>query len=286
MLENIKNNQLNVIKQNEKKIWWKHEPIDKLNLNSKLHLLEKTINFWIEKKNYQLIANRVFYIKKNLRFHLLVSKTKTFKWKKIKKEWIVSKPLLKKSHRKKNKKVLSLKTWKLKNKNIFKNQLLKKKLEKYINLPIIIKVKKTSLYNKIITKTKEKILAKTTFLKNKKVRTELIDCIIKSFLFKEPKILVTLIAKYLNKMKNHKQLLENFLRTILLYCFEANLPIVGVKFMVKGRINKSNRSRKFIFENGTLKKSKAPQNVKIYATHSYTKIGTFGVKALYNYKWI
>lgn len=286
MLESLKNNKLNVSKQNEKKIWWKYEPLEKLQLNNKLHLLEKTISFWIEKKNYQLISNRVLYRKKNLKFYILVSKVKGFKWKKAKNEKFVSKPLIKQIYCKKNKSPLSIKNWKLKNKNLFKNQLLKKKLEKYINLPITIKVKKTSLYNKIINKTKEKILSKTAFLKNKKVRIELVDSIVKSFLFKEPKILVNLIAKYLNKMKNHKQLLENFLRTILLYCFEVNLPIIGMKLVVKGRINKSNRSRKFIFENGTLKKSKAPQDVKSYSTHSYTKIGTFGVKALYNYKWI
>ena len=82
---------------------------------------------------------------------------------------------------------------------------------------------------------------------------------------------------------NRKQSLAFYLVTKIIESLMKNIPsrflgVRGLKIVVKGRFNKRSRTKKIIFQVGSLSTSKISQSLSYYQEKAVTVYGTFGVK--------
>jgi ribosomal protein S3 len=85
------------------------------------------------------------------------------------------------------------------------------------------------------------------------------------------------ICRTIKKKKIHKGYL-NFINKILKEFYKMNSKILGYKLQVKGRLNKSKRKRKFIYQEGQVPLSTLKKNVQYTFDEFITKSGVCSIK--------
>lgn len=64
----------------------------------------------------------------------------------------------------------------------------------------------------------------------------------------------------------------------LKFCRKENFAILGLKFIIKGRIKGKPRASSFLFQKGFCKIQTISSNVEFAKTQSFTRLGTFGLR--------
>ena len=85
------------------------------------------------------------------------------------------------------------------------------------------------------------------------------------------------IARTIKKKKIHKGYL-NFINKILKEFYKMNPKILGYKLQVKGRLNRSKRKRKFIYQEGQIPLSTLNKNIEYTFNEFITKSGICSIK--------
>ena len=170
--------------------------------------------------------------------------------------------------------------------NYFKREILKKKIKILYYLNLFLK----NQYNiKIfILKTHFKLnkyqknlrilikYLKKKKKKNKKLLKFLSICQI-AFNIGKMNMISKYICRTIKKKKIHKGYL-NFINKILKEFYKMNSKILGYKLQVKGRLNKSKRKRKFIYQEGQVPLSTLKKNVQYTFDEFITKSGVCSIK--------
>jgi len=112
--------------------------------------------------------------------------------------------------------------------------------------------------------------------KNKKLLKFLSICQI-AFSICKMNMISKYICRTIKKKKIHKGYL-NFINKILKEFYKMNPKILGYKLQIKGRLNKSKRKRKFIYQEGQIPLSTLKKNVQYTFDEFITKSGVCSIK--------
>ena len=110
---------------------------------------------------------------------------------------------------------------------------------------------------------------------------ELVYFILTNHSKKGSKLLVKLLVSLLER--NRKQSLAFYSLTKIIESLMKNIPerflgVKGIKVIAKGRFNKRSRTKKIIFQKGSLSTSKVTQSLSYSQGKAVTLYGGFGVK--------
>ena len=64
----------------------------------------------------------------------------------------------------------------------------------------------------------------------------------------------------------------------LTFCKKQNFGILGIKFIINGKLKGKPRSSSFIFQRGSTKTQTINSNIEFAKTNSYTRLGAFGFR--------
>lgn len=163
---------------------------------------------------------------------------------------------------------------------------LSKSLQKFTGLEkVVVSFESNQLKTIPLLKVLRRKLLKNLFYEKRKESFnevfELIYFILTNNSKKGSKLLTKLLVDLLET--NRKQSLAFYLVTKIIESLMKNIPsrflgVRGLKIVVKGRFNKRSRTKKIIFQVGSLSTSKISQSLSYYQEKAVTVYGTFGVK--------
>lgn len=107
-----------------------------------------------------------------------------------------------------------------------------------------------------------------------------------SVLFKNTTCLVQFMGEQFKRLpKNRKQMkLLNFIQqTLKIFCEQRN-EVFGFKLQLQGRLNRRNRTRKWVFQKGALPIQTYKTRVEFGYSEGWTKSGLIGIKLWFFYK--
>jgi ribosomal protein S3 len=98
---------------------------------------------------------------------------------------------------------------------------------------------------------------------------------------------INIISKYISKTIKKKKIHTGylkFLNNILKQIYKINPKLLGYKLQIKGRINKSKRKRKIIFQEGQIPLNSIDKNIQYAFDEFITKSGICSIKIWFFFK--